>query len=109
LESDWREFSERNVSVVAIAVQKIDGMANARRFVEEQRYPFAILFDETRETTKAYGVYHVAGVDAFRIARPAIFVLDRGRIIRWIAISPNQRARPATSDLVEAVRSASRY
>jgi peroxiredoxin len=108
LGSDWNEFSRRNVSVVAIAIQKIDGVAKARRFLEEQKYAFPILFDQTRSATKAYGVYHVLGIDAFRIARPAIFVLDRRRIIRWIAISPHQLARPSTADIIAAVDAAAR-
>ena len=103
------EFEQRKVKVIAIAVQKIDGMLKARKFVEEHRYPFPILFDETRETTRAYGVYHFAGVDAFRIARPAVLVLDRDRMIRWIAVSRHQRARPTMESLIEAIEAADRY
>ena len=95
--------------MLAIAIQKIDGMLRARKFVEEHGYHFPMLFDETRETTKAYGVYHFAGVDAFRIARPSVLVLDRERTVRWIAVSPHQRARPSTGALIEAIESAGRY
>lgn len=109
MESDWNRFEDRRARVVAIAVQKIDGLLKARRFVEEHRYRFPILFDETRETTKAYGVYHFVGADAFRIARPAVFVLDRKLTIRWIAVSPHQRARPSSDRLIEAVEDAGRY
>ena len=103
------EFERRNVKLIAIAVQKIDGMLQARSFVEKHRYRFPILFDESRETTKAYGVYHLAGIDAFRIARPAALVLDRERTVRWIAVSPHQRARPATDSLIEAIEAAGKY
>lgn len=109
MESDWEEFERRQVKVIAIAVQKIDGMLKARRFVEEHQYRFPILFDETRNTAKAYGVYHFAGFDAFRIARPAALVQDRERMIRWIAVSPHQRARPATDSLIEAIEAAGKY
>jgi peroxiredoxin len=109
LESDWDEFDRRNVKVVAIAVQKIDGLMRARNFVDRHAYRFPILFDESRETTKAYGVYHRVGIDAFRIARPSVFVLDPGRTIRWIGVSPNQNARPTTVNLVEAIEAAGKY
>ena len=39
----------------------------------ETRPPFEILIDETREVVKAYGVWHRIGLDAWNIARPAVF------------------------------------
>ncbi len=97
------------MKAAAIACQTIDGIAGARRFVERRRIPFPILFDETRRTSMDYGVYRHMGIDAYRIARPAVFVLDRAGPIRWIAVSPNQLARPATAALIDAVDRAARY
>ncbi len=109
MESDWTAFEQRGVRAAAIACQKIEGIARARRFVEAQRYPFPILFDETRRTSMDYGVFHALDIDAYRIARPAVFVLDRAGTIRWIAVSPGQTARPANSALIDAVDRAARY
>ena len=48
-----------------------------RRYVEDTGLPFFILVDESREVTKRYGVWHRIGLDAWNIARPALFVIDR--------------------------------
>jgi peroxiredoxin len=105
LSRDWPEFTRRELSVVLIAAQKIQGLFGAQKFVAEHPYPFPILFDETREVTQSYGVYRLVGVDAFRIAHPAVFLLDPELKIRWIAVSPNQSTRPSTEELIRAVDS----
>ena len=48
-----------------------------RRYVEETGLPFDILIDETRDVAKSYGVWHAWGLDAYNIARPAVFLIDR--------------------------------
>ena len=93
----------------AIACQKINGITRARRFVEKRLLPFPILFDETRQVSRDYGVYHALGIDAYRMARPTVFVLDRAGTIRWIAVSTRQTARPATAELIDAVERAGRH
>ena len=47
-----------------------------RRYVEDQGLPFNILIDESRDVLKAYGVWHRLGLDAWNIARPALFLID---------------------------------
>ena len=47
-----------------------------RRYVEETGLPFNILVDESRDVMKAYGVWHRLGLDAWNIARPALFLID---------------------------------
>ena len=59
--------------------------------------------------SRDYGVYHTLGIDAYRMARPAVFVLDRVGTIRWIAVSTRQTARPATAELIDAMERAGRY
>ncbi|HYY70556.1 MAG TPA: hypothetical protein VE734_12575, partial [Terriglobales bacterium] len=49
--------------------------------------------------TKAYGAYHRLAHDAFNIARPASFVVDRHGAVRWMYVSSDQRYR-ADVDLV---------
>ena len=109
MESAWEEFERRDIGLVCIAPQKIDGMLGAKKFVEGNDFRFSILFDETRATTKAYGVYHPIGPDAFRIAHPATFLLDSNQMIQWIAVSPSQGAIPATAQIIEAIEAGGRY
>ena len=106
MESAWDEFDQRGVRIVCIAAQKIDGVGRAKRFVEKHNYKFPILFDETRETTKAYGVYHRIGLDAYRIARPGVFLLDEVQTVQWIAVSPNQTKFPTHAQILEAIAAA---
>jgi peroxiredoxin len=94
---------------VFIAAQKIEGLFKGKEHVEQHGYPFPLLFDEKREVTRAYGVYHALGLDAYNIARPATFVIDRGGRICWIAVSPNQHERPAIDDVIAAIEACDRY
>ena len=41
--------------------------------------PFFVLIDETRAVTKQYGVWRRLGLDAWNIARPALFAIDSDR------------------------------
>jgi peroxiredoxin len=87
------------VSVVAVVAQQ---SAAVRRYVEDNGLPFHILIDETREVTKQYGVWHRLGLDAWNIARPALFVLDRSGVIRAIFVGESQEEFPWI-DQIDAV------
>ena len=78
-----------------------------RRYVEDNGLPFYILVDESREVTKRYGVWHRLGLDAWNIARPALFVIERTGMIRAIFVGESQEEFP-TSDEIDAHSSASR-
>jgi peroxiredoxin len=105
VESSYDEFVKKKAAVAVIAAQKIDGFFRAREYVQQQNYPFPVLFDETRKITRAYGVYHAFGHDAYNTAHPATFVIGRDGKIGWIAVSPNQVERPATEDILAAIES----
>ncbi len=109
MESAWDELNRKEVGLICIAAQKIDGVGGAKRFAEKHNYKFPFLFDETRETTKAYGVYHRIGFDAYRIARPGAFLLDDAQKILWIAVSPNQSELPTNAQILEAIAAAGKY
>ena len=102
MESDWGPFAERNLAIVAIAAQKIDGIFHGERFVQAHAYPFPVLFDETRQATRDYGVFHGLSVDAYRIARPAAFLLDERHVIQWIGVASSQTRWPRTKAILDA-------
>src|SRR5438128_10270550 len=99
-ESSYQEFTKRHAAVVFIAAQKIEGLFRGKEHVEKKKYPFPVLFDETRKVTRAYGVYHALGTDAYNIAHPATFVIGPGGKISCIALSPNQHERPQLSEIL---------
>ena len=65
---------------------------------------FPFLLDENRAVTKAYGVYHRIGKDAFNIAHPATFVVGHDATIRWTYVGSNQFDRVPLKSVLEEVR-----
>jgi peroxiredoxin len=109
LESAHDEFTKRGAALVVIAAQKIDGLFKAKEHVRKRNYWFPVLFDENRTVTRAYGVYHAFGLDAYRIAHPATFVVGPGGKTGWIAVSPSQHERPRLEDILEAIEVCDKY
>ena len=108
-ESAYDEFKTRDAAVVFVAAQKIDGLFKGKEHVQKRKYPFPVLFDETREVTRAYGVHHALGLDAYNIARRATFVVGVDGKICWIAVSPQQREGPRLEDILAAIESCDKY
>ncbi len=74
-----------------------------RRYVEESGLPFNILVDESRDVLKAYGVWHRLGLDAWNIARPALFLIDRDRSIRYSFVADSQEEFPSHEEILRAL------
>ena len=66
-----------------------------RRYIEDTGLPFNILVDDTRAVIKAYGVWHRVGIDAWNIARPALFLIDTSGFIRAVFVGERQDEFPA--------------
>lgn len=74
-----------------------------RTYIEETGLPFNILIDETRAVIKAYGVWHKLGLDAWNIARPAVFLIDRSGAIRYSFIGERQDEFPSSAQIDDAL------
>ncbi len=74
-----------------------------RHYIEETGLPFDILIDERRDMLRAYGVWHRVGIDAWNISRPAVFLIDQDRSIRYSFIGDNQREFPTQEELLAAI------
>src|SRR3954462_10112646 len=98
------EFATLGASVIFIAAQKRGGMFKPENFFEKNPVSFPFLLDEDRAVTKAYGVYHRIGKDAFNIAHPATFVIGRDGNIRWIYVGDNQLDRAPLENVLDQVR-----
>ncbi len=88
------------MSLVAIVAQKGEAV---RRYVEESGLPFDILIDETRTVAKSYGVWHAWGLDAYNIARPAVFLIDRSGTIHYSFIAKRQDQYPSPDEIERAM------
>ena len=74
-----------------------------RRYIEEVGLPFEILIDETRDVAKQYGVWHAWGLDAYNIARPAVFLIDRKGVIHYSFIASRQSQYPSPQEVTTAI------
>ena len=49
---------------------------------------------------KAYGVWHRVGLDAWNIARPALFIVERTGAIRYSFIGESQTEFPSHEEIL---------
>ena len=92
------------MQVVAVVAQRSESV---RRYIEETGLPFNILVDEPRYVLKAYGVWHAVGLDAWNIARPALFLIDPSGAIRYSFVADRQDEFPAHEEILRELRSSS--
>ena len=74
-----------------------------RRYIEDTGLPFDVLVDERRDTVRAYGVWHRIGIDAWNIARPAIFLIDRSGAVRFSFVSERQDEFPTHNEIMAKI------
>ena len=98
------EIEKAGASVLFIAAEKRGGLFKPEKFLAEHPVSFPFLLDEDREVTKAYGVYHRIGLDAYNIAHPATLVVDRAGVIRYLYVGANQHDRAPMEKVLEAIR-----
>ena len=91
-------------SLLFIAAEKRHGLFHPEKFLVQHPISFPFLLDEDRSVTKAYGIYHRLGKDAINIARPATFVVDRGGVVRFAYVGPNQHDRAPVDEVLKAVQ-----
>ena len=78
--------------------------AAVRRYIEETGLPFDILVDDSREVSKRYRVWHRIGLDAWNIARPAVFLIAPDRSIRYSFVGQRQDEFPSHDEIMRAVQ-----
>jgi len=98
------EIASAGASLTYIAAEKRSGMFKPEEFLRKHPVSFPFLLDEDRLVTKAYGVYHRIGKDAFNIARPATFVVDRAGTVRFIFVGQEQHDRSPWEQVLQASR-----
>lgn len=104
LEPHTAEIDALGASLLYVAAEKRSGIFKPERFLSANPVSFPFLLDEDRQVTRAYGVYHRIGTDAFNIAHPATFVVDRGGTVRFLFVGNDQHDRADIRRVLEAVR-----
>ena len=84
------------MQVAAIVAQRSEKVQD---YLEANALPFEILLDEDRAVSKAYDVYHRIGLDAWNIARPALFLIDRSGTIRYAFVAERQEDFPEAAEI----------
>jgi peroxiredoxin len=90
--------------LVFIAAQKRGGMFNPQKYLEDHPVSFPFLLDEDRSVTKQYGVYHLLGIDAINIARPATFVIGQDGEIHYLYVGSTQVDRSPAEEVLKAMK-----
>jgi peroxiredoxin len=52
---------------------------------------------------KSYGIWHKLGLDAWNIARPALFLIDRSGAILYSFIGDSQNEFPSSAEIDRAL------
>jgi peroxiredoxin len=85
--------------VIAIAPDTVDGVA---RFVRDNPYPFALLADTDH---RVFDAYDVASKLMSLGQRPAVFVVERGGIVRYDSVGIQQWQIPSNDDVFAVLSS----
>jgi peroxiredoxin len=88
------------VSVAAVVAQRGD---KVRQYFEKTGIELTVLVDETREVVKAYGVWHRLGLDAWNVARPALFLIAPDRRVHFSFVGDSQGEFPEHGDVLREI------
>jgi peroxiredoxin len=66
--------------------------------------PFPFLIDESREVIKKFDVFHYIGFDAFKIARPSLYLINSKGEISYAYVGSSQTDRPAVRETYEMAK-----
>ena len=104
LQEHIHEYHALQSAVVGIVGQ---WPREVRRYADYHEITFPLLIDKDRKTIKNYGVYHWLGIDAYNIARPATFVIDKAGFIRLSYVGSHQFDLVQHQRLIECLESLS--
>ena len=102
MEKRLADFKAAGVRPVAISV---DTPAVSRDLSQKAGYTFTILSDPDAAVIRRYHLLHPGGgPDGQDIARPAEFLVDRGKIVRWTNFTEDVRVRARADEMLAAAR-----
>jgi len=78
----------------------------SRDLSKKAGYTFTILSDPNTEVIRRYDLLHVGGgPDGHDIARPAEFLVDSSRVVRWTNFTEDVRVRARAEEMLAAAKS----
>ena len=102
MEKRLGEFQAAGVRPVAISVDTSDVSGDLAR---KAGYTFPILSDPGAAVIRRYQILHAGGgPDGHDIARPAEFLVDSSKIVRWTNFTEDIRVRAHADQMLAAAR-----
>ena len=101
MQSSIDELRAADAQVLAICADSVKENLDATLKLS---LDFPLLSDPDTKVIKAYGLLHEDAMTAegtSDIARPAVFVIDRGGIVRWRQLTDNWRVRVRPETILE--------
>ena len=84
----------------------VDSSEISRNLSKKAGYTFTILSDPNAEVIRRYDLLHVGGgPDGHDIARPAEFLVDSSRVVRWTNFTEDIRVRARAGEMLAAAKS----
>ncbi len=98
------KFNNVNAQVIGISV---DPPFSNKAFADQNKLNFPILSDFNRQVVKAYDAYHdnFAGLNGYTASKRAVFVLDKGGIVKYKWVSETPGVEPNYDEVFKAVES----
>lgn len=94
-------YAECDATLLAIAAQRPRALI---KYAERKGITYPLLADIDRYTIKSYGVYHGLGLTAYKIARPATFIIDKLGVIRYMYIGSSQYDFAEQEEIIEHLK-----
>jgi peroxiredoxin Q/BCP len=97
LRDEIDRFTQAGARVVTVAPDSREGVA---KFVRDNDYPFPLLADTDHAV---FDAYDVANKMASLGQRPALFVIDRGGVVRFDSVGTQQWQIPTNDNVLTVV------
>ena len=95
-------FNSLNSQVLGISV---DGAFSQKVFSDQNNLNFPLLSDFTRQVVNQYDVAlpNFAGMEGYVAAQRAVFVVDKGGVVRYKWVAPSPGVEPDYDEVKDAV------
>jgi peroxiredoxin len=102
LRDSLAQFNSMNAQVIGISV---DPFGSLKAFSDQNKLGFPLLSDFDRQAVKQYDVAfrNLGGVEGYVAASRAIFVLDKGGVVRYKWVGPTPGVEPNYDEVRQAV------
>ena len=96
------QFNSMNAQVLGISV---DGAMAQKAFSDQNNLNFPVLSDFQRKVVNQYDVElpNFAGMEGYVAAQRAVFVVDKGGVVRYKWVGPNPGVEPNYDEVKDAV------